>query len=578
VLTWTIAEPNCQIIEILPEMVLRMGYALENHKLTRSAFAILVSEEAFRIASAKPSLLRVDNPWYNKKTTLFGRPREAMDEDLINAIQHAGRSFAEKIESAIEDLVGPKMQWLKKLPDFAVLEVFDRYLDDNKHLIKAEFGDAKDAVAGLQDLLINFIRGRILWCALQPLEEHLAKTAHNHRVNENYLLPPITEFKFIYNGLTEYERYTTRFFWQTLNCLDWSPAGCQSNLLFDSSPFRLYFNSQQVKFAETHRVKAVSRGQIEQAAFRYDQAVRHVTDAVRNMRAEVKPTHSQTTPDSPTIPTPDPSVTAISNGLKRVSLNDMAQAFRDKFNKVTAKEDDTRSVLNSFLDSRPGLVPYLPNNMVLDRFHYHSNMTSLFSDVEKYLSVLCYQMISKGEQDWSTLCDTLLCVDENEYKYLPLWAGGMDDGSGGVFEEMIPPAYKGPIGPGPSYHTGSTQNSAASSEMDFERGSWTFSELDTGYLHTSLAVGDGHSDYIDRRYVVSEEDFPMGNATTATTAAEPSTSHAVAAASSSARPPSQGSERVGINDDEFMNVADEDEELDFDSDDDWDDGSLTDRE
>lgn len=34
---------------------------------------------------------------------------------------------------------------------------------------------------------------------------------------------------------------------------------------------------------------------------------------------------------------------------------------------------------------------------------------------------------------------TLLCLGEEEYKYLPLWAGGLDDGSGGVFSDMEVP-------------------------------------------------------------------------------------------------------------------------------------------
>ena len=32
---------------------------------------------------------------------------------------------------------------------------------------------------------------------------------------------------------------------------------------------------------------------------------------------------------------------------------------------------------------------------------------------------------------------TLLCLNDNEWKYLPLWAGGLDDGTGGVFNDGI---------------------------------------------------------------------------------------------------------------------------------------------
>ncbi|KAK1596348.1 uncharacterized protein LY79DRAFT_509553 [Colletotrichum navitas] len=57
----------------------------------------------------------------------------------------------------------------------------------------------------------------------------------------------------------------------------------------------------------------------------------------------------------------------------------------------------------------------------------------------------------------------LLNLHHNELKFLPLWAGGNDDGSGGVFEDSLPPADYGPAGPGPVYHTGVTIPSDASS-------------------------------------------------------------------------------------------------------------------
>ncbi|PNP52163.1 hypothetical protein THARTR1_07372 [Trichoderma harzianum] len=56
----------------------------------------------------------------------------------------------------------------------------------------------------------------------------------------------------------------------------------------------------------------------------------------------------------------------------------------------------------------------------------------------------------------------LLTLDNNELKFLPLWAGGCNDGTGGVFETELPPAQWGPNGPGPAYHTGNTIPSTSS--------------------------------------------------------------------------------------------------------------------
>ncbi len=64
----------------------------------------------------------------------------------------------------------------------------------------------------------------------------------------------------------------------------------------------------------------------------------------------------------------------------------------------------------------------------------------------------------------------LLNLRENDFRFLPLWAGGDDDGSGGVFQTVVPAAEMGPNGPGPVYHTGYTVASEVSGheELNFE--------------------------------------------------------------------------------------------------------------
>jgi hypothetical protein len=56
-----------------------------------------------------------------------------------------------------------------------------------------------------------------------------------------------------------------------------------------------------------------------------------------------------------------------------------------------------------------------------------------------------------------TLSDhLLLSLEQTELCFLPLWAGGHDDGTGGVFQAHVPDAVLGPTGPGPVYHSGYT--------------------------------------------------------------------------------------------------------------------------
>ncbi|KAG8422560.1 hypothetical protein J3459_010298 [Metarhizium acridum] len=53
-----------------------------------------------------------------------------------------------------------------------------------------------------------------------------------------------------------------------------------------------------------------------------------------------------------------------------------------------------------------------------------------------------------------------------EMNFLPLWAGGLNDGTGAVFESHIPSTDMGPNGPGPAYHAGHTIPSAPPSISD----------------------------------------------------------------------------------------------------------------
>lgn len=131
----------------------------------------------------------------------------------------------------------------------------------------------------------------------------------------------------------------------------------------------------------------------------------------------------------------------------------------------------------------------------------------------------------------------LLTLTTNEMKYLPLWAGGCDDGTGGVFESFVPPTDMGPNGPGPAYHTGFTVPSAPSSSFGSLteeitamkiRGSTTAGSVDvndsisTVYRPDEVIADDrsipseafttGGSDYQDAQFSVPAAHQPMGQA------------------------------------------------------------------
>ncbi|KAJ3475687.1 hypothetical protein NLG97_g9372 [Lecanicillium saksenae] len=95
---------------------------------------------------------------------------------------------------------------------------------------------------------------------------------------------------------------------------------------------------------------------------------------------------------------------------------------------------------------------------------YALRHSRIVSQVQRKIESLRARVWDKN-QDLHLMTTTpfVLNLTEDELKFLPLWAGGLNDGTGGVFEDQLPPADMGPNGPGPAYHTGMTIPSDASS-------------------------------------------------------------------------------------------------------------------
>ena len=102
------------------------------------------------------------------------------------------------------------------------------------------------------------------------------------------------------------------------------------------------------------------------------------------------------------------------------------------------------------------------------------DLSQFFEEAEDYLIAAAKPMLSNADKTLhhTEILDTLGCLTESEWKYLPLWAGGCDDGSGGVYDEDIPMASCSFSHPGPNVHIG-PDSTASSSEFDFINGPTT---------------------------------------------------------------------------------------------------------
>lgn len=579
VFTWIWADPNCRIIETLPEACLRIGMMLNSPRLVRTAFSVLISEQALRIGTYHhfpeyrddEKLIR----GYGAGMTRFYRYRELLDEDTLNTVQHAGEQFASRIDAIATELLDPTMDWLRDLPEYGKLKgMASFYASVEEGGIDTK---RQQAILALDNELVHYVRGRLLWCFIAELEIHQVKRFNEHRLLEACKTPFGTSV--IYNGLRDKERLMTCFFWEIVRNLDWG-LHCTTNQIRDYLPASHPFYEINHNIADTNGVRKVSMSHIVQLAKIVNQ---QAFDAIKtdNFNKGVYPPETQ----DPTI---KPSVSTISQQLDYWSLEPQSNPSPKKEKSFWSKlldipdsdypttRDPGIAFLNFMTDTGstsniesshsnmggfsipthrdPAPLANLsgrlnPRKVPIDEFIDSASpffsLTAFFRNIDTHLGSISAMMLDHSENDWSVTCDTLLCLSDDEYKFLPLYAGGLDDGSGGVFEAAIPPAAKGPIGPGPSFHTGSTLGGdsmmgsrapsiaeswdGVSGDFGTEMGAREMSdagvEIDRAELastvgfESSVAVEDGYSeDHIDRRLVVSEEDFPTSLSTSLSTA------------------------------------------------------------
>ena len=101
------------------------------------------------------------------------------------------------------------------------------------------------------------------------------------------------------------------------------------------------------------------------------------------------------------------------------------------------------------------------------------------------------------------ITNTLVCLEDSEWKYLPLWAGGYDDDTGGVFNDQLPTADMGFSTCGPGVHTGFTpaNSDVASSEYEMVDNN----EYDAETINTSMANNRSFARPINRRHVYAAD-------------------------------------------------------------------------
>ena len=126
------------------------------------------------------------------------------------------------------------------------------------------------------------------------------------------------------------------------------------------------------------------------------------------------------------------------------------------------------------------------------------DLMAFFTQALNYIDVFAMNKLRSSNNLELGIVNTLVCLEDSEWKYLPLYAGGNDDGSMGVYSDDLPVAEHGFTTAGPEVHDGSTpaNSTKASSEFDFVSAGDSASTF-----NASTATNRGFSDTIRRNHV-----------------------------------------------------------------------------
>ncbi|KAI4161297.1 MAG: hypothetical protein LQ342_004964 [Letrouitia transgressa] len=494
IVRWLRAYPNSLFIEVMPEITLRIADGIQCQELIRDTFAILVGEEA---------LEGIRSP--NAKYTAYGRRKYDVPEPYKTRIEYASKSFLDRICGTYRMLTAEDMEWIEELPEFQKLT---KYASDR-------------VVAELMRKLKAFVRGNIWVVSYLDYLDLEDTPVRLIGMPEHEMLFPVLSPTQFWDKQQPHERRRTYTFWNALK---------HSKLLWSNSIHDLRAGRRDIQtsqkpkqlwdVARNHGIEAVHLEElatldrlVQQSTLpgqhQFQLPIRHkVQHNANNVEFEFfgnlptdkpqdqgrerekrrflgdfeffeNPTEGQNVD-------PLPASSSVSSNNLRLSheIPWHARPFEP------SSADSHKSLVDDSLWFRH------PDRFCLPEFKVQ---------VKRYIEDVCDSILCSRDPERASpmelnLTLTLVGLKDSEWKYLPLYAGGLDDGSGGVFDDEVPLAETGFSTAGPAIHTG-VGSSAASSEFDFVRSR----DGDSSY-NTSTVVNDGFSDALGRGRVYAADE------------------------------------------------------------------------
>lgn len=495
IVRWLRAYPNSYFVEVLPEVSLKIADGLQCQQLCRDTFAILVGEEALfnvhRLRGGAPDIGR----------SVHGRKRDDLPELYQTRVEYASKAFLDRITATFQELVGHEMIWMRDVPEYQKLASIDRPGVTNSYVL-----------VSLKDRLKAYVRGAIYKLLCSNFER--MPNAKDGMDGDDDLYPR-TNWTDIWNRLLPRERIMTRSFWRALRKQDIICGSSNFDINDHMANATHFLNGEPTAIEESmlseRAAKKVYKAELEDLALRLE--------ALSNAHRGPRPGHQFLVADLAIRYARDDAIKSGDDVDTVASVSTMAPTSTFKptegsmvpaFNALAKNYEDT-----SGLDSSAS-----PLNATLATEDNYSTVCfevgTFLDQARAYLRPVCDHILGSNHI-YSPLelelTDTLVCLEDAEYKYLPIWANGNDDGSGGVYNDEVPSAYGGFSTAGPDVHTGTGSSSASSDGYEL-----IGSQSDNSTRNTSTIVNDGRSSVLHhgRTYAMSEggeswNTVPAGN-------------------------------------------------------------------
>lgn len=483
IVRWLRAPPNSLFIEALPEIALKIGDGLQCSELIRDSFAILVGEEALEILRDRPT------PGYS----LYGRKRNDIPESYKTRIEYASKSFLGRVTQVFDSLTEDEMSWMESLPEYKKLldnedRSLDRPVDEMKAALKA------------------FVRGNIWNILYTPLQ--YVSGLHLGSEGGDALYPRLARHDF-WNSLSVAQRIMTPTLWQALKAPRFYSAGNDVAGITNLTDWALNLNGWYTEHSKHNSQMFIEERRVTEVPYT---ALEVLSERCRKGRSDwsardkMVPKSIWSQPYNPwdsssgllhaTLQPPGVVVAPITKASS-IAWDSQCDPPCPR-NVPTSKSSKYKFGLEPNEITKQA-QPSSPDESIGIDF----DLPTLGMQAEARITAFSEQMLRRPDAGGREPMDvditqTLVCLGPAEWKYLPLYAGGLDDGSGGVFNDDVPVAEVGFSTAGPRVHTG-TGSSVASSEADFvgrNEGESTH--------HTSTMTNDGFSDQLDRRRVYDD--------------------------------------------------------------------------